>query len=76
MNDVIKLVPIIKQAQQETVEILEELLVLAKDGHINSIAIAYVTYDDAVNTRRSATDRFGSLLGAVSLLQHRLLMDV
>lgn len=54
------------------VETLEEVLERAKAGEVSSVAIAYVLRDGAVCSTWSAPPCFGTLLGAVHRLAHRM----
>jgi hypothetical protein len=62
-----------KQINKETVEILEAYLVKAKSGVIEGVAIAAILPDGSSDTQSSSTDHFQRLIGAVAILQHRMI---
>lgn len=57
---------------QEAIEMLEKVLVEAKEGRVAAIAIAYVTPSNNASTGISRSNKAWSLIGAVQYLQHRL----
>lgn len=61
---------------KSAVETLEVALAQARAGEIASIAIAVVRPNGAVNTAFSATTEAARLMGAVALLQRRVIENV
>jgi len=59
--------------QQDAIEKLEYALAQAKDGRIACVGIAIVTSDGGIDTIWSRCHLAGSLIGAIALLQHRLI---
>jgi hypothetical protein len=59
----------------ETVEILREYLSLAEAGELQAVAVAGVRPDGSSQTQSSSTDHFQTLIGAVAVLQHRMIEE-
>lgn len=57
---------------EDVIARLEGILAEARDGKIVAVAIAGVEFDGTIISSWSESDRFGSLLGAVARLLHRL----
>lgn len=57
----------------ESVQILKEYLALAESGEIQAVAVAAVRSDSSSQTQSSSTDHFQTLIGAVAVLQHRMI---
>lgn len=57
----------------ESVQILKDYLSLAESGEIQAVAIASVRQDGSSQTQSSSTDHFQTLIGAVAVLQHRMI---
>lgn len=72
----IKLVTRPQQLNTEVVEVLEHWLEMAKAGEIVSISIAGVRDDLASHTQWSSCDNIQILIGAVAILQHKIIMSV
>ena len=62
-----------EQCREESIEVLERLLGLARSGKITSLAVGYVTPMGGIDAYFSEGNACG-LLGSVALLQHRLLV--
>lgn len=58
------------------VEYIEQVLEMAKKGELSSVAMAYVFRDGATGTGFSAAPTRGTLIGAVSILHHKLVRSV
>lgn len=71
----VKLVTRPELAKADVIQRLEEALDMARSGHIEGVAVAYVTTDGAVGTGFSRCEKGGALMGAVALLQHRVCSD-
>lgn len=56
----------------DLVPLLEDLLERARAGEISSVAAAYVYRDGSIGKSWSTPPCFGTLLGAVSRLAHRM----
>lgn len=65
-----------EECRASVIETLAEAMDRAVAGNIVAVAIAFVTPDGAINTSRSQSDNVGTLLGAVTLLQGRLLAKI
>ncbi len=52
------------------IEVLEDALAAAKDGRLQSIALAGVRPDGAVITKWSANSNSAPIIGAIAYLQH------
>lgn len=63
------------QPNPEVVELLEEALEMAKRGEINSVGIVRLDAEGCANTAWTHKSQYFALMGAVSLLHHRLLAD-
>lgn len=75
---VTKLTPIynVPGTPNETViEMLETMLERAKAGEVQAIALATVEHDDATGTSFCYENHFARLIGAVAMLQHRIIID-
>lgn len=59
----------------ESVAILKEYLAMAEAGEIQAVAVAGVRGDGSTQTQSSSTDHFQTLLGAVAVLQHRMIEE-
>jgi hypothetical protein len=57
----------------ESVQILKDYLALAESGEIQAVAVAAVRADSSSQTQSSSTDHFQTLIGAVAVLQHRMI---
>lgn len=57
---------------EDVIARLEGILADAREGKIVAVAIAGVEIDGSIVCSWSDSDRFGSLLGAIARLQHRL----
>ena len=58
--------------RESAVRTLEKMLQCAREGHVQAVAVAWVGATGRVDAAWSDSDA-ASLLGAVSLLQHRML---
>ena len=74
MGEIIPLITERDIVHQSVIETLEAALIEAREGEIIGIALGVVRPDLSINTSWSQTDGIGPLLGASSLLHHRLLM--
>lgn len=54
------------------VEMLEEVLVEAREGKLSSVALATVLRDGTTVSRWSYVPSYGLMLGAITRLAHRL----
>ena len=61
-----------KRANRHTVEVLEQALAEAKEGHIQECAVALVYGAGYTGYRRSSTESISTLIGSVSILLHSL----
>ena len=64
----------IKIAQDQCVWILEEALADARAGRVAAVALAVVEPSGHATTTASSTTQVYALLGAVSMLGHRLMV--
>ena len=64
------------ESNPDVVGLLEEWLSRAKDGKLHAVAIAAVHPDGAVSTDWSAGGRLIGVIGAVAILNHRVMMAV
>lgn len=62
-----------KTVNMECVDILREWLIAAEAGNVVGIAIAIVEPDGKCVTTSSASNHFQAVLGALSILQHRMI---
>lgn len=70
---VLKLVT--EDCDNDTIEVLEELLNRAKSGEIINIACAYVFKDGSTGSKRSDTNCSAIMMGAIEVLKHRFVED-
>jgi hypothetical protein len=73
MNNVRVINTTVEQDRASVIETLEDALEDAKAGNIRSVAIAVVRPDLALNACWSDSDSAAPLIGAVALLQKRLI---
>ena len=74
---IVKFEASVELSSKDAVEVIESALREAKNGKVTSVAIALVRTDGAIGTRiPESIDNIGLLLGAVSLLQYRLMKDI
>lgn len=59
----------------ECVAMLRDFLALAEAGDIESVAIAALQPDGTAVTQASDGDHFPAMLGAVAILQHRMITE-
>lgn len=59
--------------KKSAIETLEAVLEQAREGRVAGVAIAVVRPNDACNSSHSETNHAPALLGAVTLLNYRLL---
>lgn len=71
----IELVTRPKLVNEDVIKRLEEALEMAHAGRLAGVAVAYVTNDGASGTGFSRCESHARLLGAVTLLQHRICVD-
>lgn len=66
------------KAKANVVEYLEDALAQAKDGKIIAIGLAVVRPGGGINVGHTGTDRsaLGSLLGAATLMAHRIVSRI
>jgi len=64
-----------KVANQQSLDLAEELLERVKSGEVQEIAIAMVYTAGGTGYRRSGSDSIQKLIGAVAIMQHNLLLD-
>jgi predicted xylose isomerase-like sugar epimerase len=64
------------EINEQVVAMARELLADAEAGRINALAYAALRQDGASDTASSATDNFQSLIGAVSILQFRMIEEM
>jgi hypothetical protein len=62
--------------RESVVHTLEKMLQHAREGHLQAVAIAWVGATGGINAAWSENSNAASILGAVSLLQYRLLNAV
>ena len=74
-DKIIKLVTSTREANQQTVDILTGLLEQAKSGEIVGFAYAAVLPDGSSQTQCTFTDNFQQLLGAMCILEFRMLSE-
>jgi hypothetical protein len=60
----------------EAISLLKDHLAKAEAGEIEAVALASVLSDGSCLTTSSANDHFQALLGAISILQHRMIDEV
>ena len=75
MGDVTKLKTFADHTNEETITVLREHLEQAERGEIVAVAICALERSGACQTRATATDNFQGMLGALSLLQHRMMAE-
>jgi len=73
MSEPIKLVTRPQRRNAEAVDVMKKFAALVNSGKLESIAITGVFHDGSLYTDWTGTDKMSSLMGAVSLLQHRLI---
>lgn len=61
---------------EKTIELLEQWLEMAKEGFIQNVALAGVTDDFASLTQWSESDNVQTLLGAINILNYKLMKSV
>lgn len=71
--DIVSLKTFATQSNEETVAILREYLEMAERGEIVVAAVVGIEPNGASRTQCSASDHFQGLLGAISILQHRMI---
>lgn len=76
MGDVIELTPLRKQHNQSAIELLEMALEEARAGDVAAVCISVVRNDGAANAYISDTDQVGTLLGAITLAQVRIVNEL
>lgn len=76
MADIRVLPPSRPHLARNSEEILEETLQEVRDGDIAQVAIALVRPDGSLDAYWVETDEAAKLLGAVALLQYRLVAEV
>lgn len=64
------------QTNEQTIALLRAYLECAEGGEILAVAIAAVEPSGASRTQSSGSEHFQGLLGAVAILQHRMLHTV
>lgn len=75
MSTVVELKTRSDEVNQSVVETLESALEAAKQGKLVAVAIAGVMPDGSAFTSGSASDCMPGLLGALSIMEHRMLFD-
>lgn len=70
--ELVALKPRPKMINEESISILKDYLAMAESGELEDIAIAGLCKDGSSISQATTTDRKFQLLGAVSLLMHRL----
>lgn len=75
MADIVSLKTFAAQTNEATIEILRDYLGQAERGEIVAVAIAAVAPGGASRTQASASDNFQGLLGAMLILQYRMLTE-
>lgn len=65
-----------KAINAEVVKILRELLAQAEAGDIEGLAYAARLPNGSCDTGSSSTDYFQELVGAVAILQHRMIEEM
>lgn len=58
---------------QGSIELLERLLAMAKDGTLRSVAVAFTKNERGIVTDWHNNDEFFTLIGGVAWLQQRML---
>jgi hypothetical protein len=64
------------EINEQVVAMARELLADAEAGRITALAYAALRNDGASDTASSATDNFHGLIGAVSILQFRMIEEM
>lgn len=72
MAEILSLITERDVCRSSVIETIEKALQQAKDGEILAVGLAVVRPDHAVCTSWSQTDVVGTLLGAVTLLQKKM----
>jgi hypothetical protein len=73
--EVVQLKPVADKEKESTIEVLEEMIKQAREGHIQSVGIAVLRPDGSTGTAWSDATASG-LLAAISLLNHRLIKAI
>lgn len=73
MADILSLKTFAAQTNEETIAMLREYLAMAERGEIVAAAVAAIEPSGASRSRCSASDHFQGLLGALTILQHRMI---
>lgn len=76
MAKVVQLETNSKRANRHTVEVLEQALAEAKEGHIQECALALVYEAGYTGYRRSSTTSISLMIGSVSIMLDSLHRDV
>jgi hypothetical protein len=71
----LKLITKTNEAQEDVIYRLEQALEMAKAGTMVGVGIAYVTNKGTIGTGFSRCENGGMLIGACSLLSHRVCVD-
>lgn len=61
------------QRSQDTIDILKNLLERAESGEIVEAAVAWINHEDRPSNKVSSSADMARLLGAITLLQYRML---
>lgn len=73
MGKVVKLKVVPKRKYPDVVACLRSVMDEAKAGDVSSVAVAVVRPNGFINAMFSESDNAPGMMGAVSLLQHRLI---
>jgi len=63
------------EVDQTVIETLEAALAFAKEGNLKCVCVVGVMPDGAAFTTASATDCGIAMMGSLSVMQHRLLVN-
>lgn len=75
MSNIVELKTRSNKANQSCVETLESWLDMAKKGEINQVAISGLSPDHSSYTQYSDIEEVQTMLGAIEILKHKLLVS-